>query len=169
MGTGPTPVLFVYYALVFTSSRCSSRNQFGPHYVLDLAGALRQPAPRLEETISSKARSPPASLERDLKAHIRGPAFSKPGFHKSNPTPMRVFVNAEILTPQESKEHIKQSTVDAAVFGVPWLANSDLQKEFEMGLLCNMTLDLPPSITALAEALALVIHCIRRRSDRMMV
>ncbi|KIP04658.1 hypothetical protein PHLGIDRAFT_25477 [Phlebiopsis gigantea 11061_1 CR5-6] len=102
---------------------CDKPNFRGiPHDVVAVYGALIKP--------------PPSSLERHSEAHIRGPAFPKPEFDKLNPTPTRLFVNGG-LTPQEAEEYIKQGLVDAAVFGVLWIANPDLQKRFEKGLSVN--------------------------------
>lgn len=75
----------------------------------------------------------PAHAEEHLEADIRGPAMPTPEFDALNPTPTRVFVNGG-LTPEEASTLIDKGIVDAAVFGLPWIGNPDLQARIEQGV-----------------------------------
>ncbi|KIP04657.1 hypothetical protein PHLGIDRAFT_109236 [Phlebiopsis gigantea 11061_1 CR5-6] len=57
-------------------------------------------------------------------------------FDKLNPTPTRLLVNGGV-TPQEAEAYIKDGVVDAAVFGVMWIANPDFHTRLEKGLAVN--------------------------------
>ena len=93
-----------------------------PHDVVAIYGGLVKP--------------PAAALATHTEAGIRGPAMPKPEFDKLNPTPTRLLVNAGV-TPQEAETYIKDGVVDAAVFGVMWIANPDFHTRLEKGLAVN--------------------------------
>lgn len=75
----------------------------------------------------------PAYTENHLEASIRGSAMPTPDFDARNPTPTRVFVNGG-LNPEEAGSLIEKGTVDAAVFGMSWICNPDLQARVEKGV-----------------------------------
>lgn len=75
----------------------------------------------------------PVNAENHLEADIRGSAMPTPEFDALNPTPTRIFVNGG-LNPEEAGSLIEKGIVDAAVFGLPWIGNPDLQARVEKGV-----------------------------------
>lgn len=92
-----------------------------PHDVLVTYGAIVKP--------------PPDVLKEHPEAQIRGAALPAKGSpaDKANPSPTRLFLNAG-LTPREAEELIEQGKIDAAVFGMLWIGNPDLEKRIEKGM-----------------------------------
>ncbi|GJE84576.1 alkene reductase [Phanerochaete sordida] len=97
-----------------------------PHDVLRIYGPIIKPHP--------------SALEEHDEATYRGPAMPGPEFDSKNLTPTRLFVNGD-LTPEEADKLVAEGIVDAAVFGVPWIGNPDLQKRIERGVPLNRDID----------------------------
>lgn len=97
-----------------------------PHDVLAVYGAFIKPSP--------------SALEEHTEELLRGPAMPAPEFDGKNPTPTRLFLNGG-LTGEEAEKLLGEGLIDAAVFGMLWIGNPDLQKRFEKGVPVNMALD----------------------------